>query len=138
MTLAEREHQIATRYAVISDAHERLSAIVSAGSRLAPLREGERTDERLVPGCQSQVWIAGGVEEGLLHVRADAASPMVKGLVAMVVEAFDGLPAGALEGAVFTLPERLGLTRTLSPTRLHGLAQVERRIRALASTPPPP
>ncbi len=138
MTLAEREHRIATRYAVIPDAHERLSAIVSAGNRMPPLREGERVDEHLVPGCQSQVWIAGGVEDGLLHVRADAVSPMVKGLVALLVEAFDGLPASALEGAAFTLPERLGLTRTLSPTRLHGLAQVERRLRALASAPPPP
>ncbi len=112
---------------------ERLAAIVSRRSRLEPLREGERIEANLVPGCVSRVWLAGEVVEGMLRLRLDAEAGMVRGLAAFLAEFYEG--ARAEEAAEFTptLLDDLGIGRMLSPTRLHGLGKVGERIRALAA-----
>ncbi len=132
MTLAEKQAEWTGRYALIPDAQERLSTIIARRSRLEPLREGERVDANLVPGCVSRVWLAGGVAEGRLRLRVDAEAALVRGLAGFVAEFFDGEPAAEVRGFSFTLLEDLRLTRQLSPTRAQGMQSVVRRIQALA------
>jgi cysteine desulfuration protein SufE len=133
MSLAEKQQRLISKYAIIEDPQERLGAIVSRGKKWSALAEGERTEGHRVKGCVSQVWIAGEWEGDRCRFRMDADSALVKGLVAMHCELYDGERA---EEIVTTEPawvEALGLETRISPTRLNGLASVREAIREFAS-----
>ena len=132
MSLAEKQRALIEDLAIIDNPQERLSVIVDRFRRAAPLAAAEKTDAHRVTGCISAVWLLGEFRDGVLHLRVDADSPLVKGLVGLLCQLYDGAPPAeilALEPALFT---ELGLDRHLSPTRRNGLAAVRARIRELA------
>lgn len=133
MTLAEKQTAWCEKYRLVPDPQERLAAIVGRRSRLEPLRGEERIDANLVPGCVSRVWLAGGIDAGVLRLRLDAEAGVVRGLAAFLAELYDGARAEEAAGFAPTLLEELGIARSLSPTRRHGLGKVCERIRALAA-----
>lgn len=120
------------RYRVIPDPQERLAIIIGHRSKLPPLPEEMRTPERRVEGCQSSVWIEGRIEDGVCRYRADSDSPLVRGLVVLLAELFDG--ATPDDAATFhpTLLADLGIEKNLTPTRVNGIAQVAATLRRLA------
>ncbi len=134
MTLAERHRQIVEDLSLIPDRHERLALIVDRTRKLAPLPAAERTAENRVAGCQSAVWLISQTSaDGTLTLRCDADSPMVKGLVHFLVEAYTGAPPAEIAATEPTFIDQLDLLRDLSPTRRNGLLAVHARIRALAT-----
>lgn len=132
MCPAENERRLAEDFSLIPDPHERLGAIVaSCGGR--GIAEGERSEGDLVRECVSRVWVKAGVAEGVLVLEWDAESALVRGLAGLVCRIYNGCEPGAAAGHEMGLPRALGLDRSLSPTRLNGLAGVARRIRELAA-----
>lgn len=118
----------------IEDRQERLAAVVDRARRHPPLHEAAKTDANRVHGCISQVWVTGELRDGALHFQFDADSPLVKGLVALLVDIYeDGAPADVLatEPVLF---EALGISRDLTPTRQNGLAAVRTHIKAIAQS----
>jgi cysteine desulfuration protein SufE len=132
MSLAEKQQKLIARFKLIEDSHERLAAIVSRGKKWPPLPEDQRTDASRVPGCSSRVWLVGRVEHGRCHFAMDADSPLVKGLVALLCELYDGATAAEIECIEPEIIPALGLERQLSPTRLNGLASVRTTMRTFA------
>ncbi|MEI9895498.1 MAG: SufE family protein [Chthoniobacter sp.] len=133
-SLAEKQQQLIARLKLIEDSHERLAAIVARGKKWPGVPEDQRTDAHRVPGCTSRVWLVGRLEDARCHFQMDADSPLVKGLVALLCELYDGATAeevATLEPEIFSA---LGLDRQISPTRLHGLASVRAMIRAFAES----
>jgi cysteine desulfuration protein SufE len=133
MTVAEKQRALIEELSLVDDRHERLGLIVERARRAPALPAACKTDAHRVPGCVSLVWLAGDCDDGRLTLRADADSPMVKALVALLVELYDGAtPADALatEPSLF---DDLGLNRDLSPTRRNGLAAVRARIKAITA-----
>ena len=132
MTPAENERALTDAFSIIPDPHERLAAIVSScGGPGIP--DVERREDDLVPGCVSRVWLTASVENGVLQLRWDADSPLVKGLTGLICRiSFGSIPkeAAVHETAILI---NLHLDRQLSPTRLNGLDNVARRIRLLAA-----
>ena len=132
--LKARSDAIVSRLRVLPGAAERLTALSERARRLPPPRDDERIDANLVRGCVSRVWLVGEIADGHVQFRADADSQIVKGLVMLIWEIASGLPVAELVGA----PDEpmaltaLQLDRQLSPTRLHGMGQVWRRVRELA------
>jgi len=118
---------------LIEDAQERLALIVDrARPRLATSR-AEHIDAHRVPGCVSPVWLVGEYSAGRCSFRSDAESPMVRGLVALLCDLYtDATPADILATEPALL-DRLGLLRTLSPTRVNGLRSVRACIRDFAA-----
>ena len=133
MPLAEKQRQLIARFAVIDDAHERLTAIIASGQRWLEVADDERTDARRVPGCVSAVWLSGAVENGRCHFRIAAASSVVKGLAALLAALYEGETPAAVVACEPGLAAALGLDRQLSPTRLHGLAHIRHAIRDFAA-----
>jgi len=133
VTLLEKQAAWREKYLLIPDAQDRLAAIVNRKSRLEPLREDERGDGNLVPGCISRVWLAVDVVEERLRVRVDGEAAVVKGLAGFLGEFFDGASAAEAVGFEPALLEDLGIQRMLSPTRAQGLRKVVARIRELAA-----
>jgi cysteine desulfuration protein SufE len=130
--LAEKQQQLIARFRFIEDAHERLAAIVARGKKWPSLAEDQRTDANRVPGCSSRVWLVGRIENGRCHFQMDADSPLVKGLVALLCELYDGAAPADIANLEPEIVSELHLDRQLSPTRLNGLASVCTMIRTFA------
>jgi len=121
---AEREAAIVERYAIIPDPQERLSALIARKSPLPGIPPEERLPEYLVPGCQSRVWILPAMAEGRCHLRVEAESAMVRGLVTTLCELYHQATPAEIVAHEPALFEALGIARNLTPTRLNGLAAV--------------
>ncbi|HTJ79054.1 MAG TPA: SufE family protein [Rariglobus sp.] len=132
MTVAEKQTQLTEDFAIIEDRQERLSAVVDHARRRPPLPADEKTDAHRVPGCVSSVWLLADLTDGRLHLRYDADSPLVKGLVGLLVELYDDAPLPEIVATEPTILADLGLLQDLTPTRQNGLAAVRARIKSLA------
>jgi cysteine desulfuration protein SufE len=129
--LAKQEALI-EQYSAIHDAQERLVLILDRARRLPPLAESEKTDAARVQGCVSRVWLQPECVDGRCLFRVDADSALVRGLAAFLCEIYQGATPAEVEAVEPQVMERLGIAANLSPTRLHGLAQVRRAIREFA------
>ncbi|MCX6967521.1 MAG: SufE family protein [Verrucomicrobia bacterium] len=132
MTPRHRQSALIARYQIIPDPHERLAALTSRQSQLAPLPPEARTDALLVPGCVSRVWLAGSFENGKCHFQMHAESALVKGLAATLCELYDDATPEEILAVEPELFETLGIAAHLTPTRLNGLAHIRARIVAFA------
>lgn len=133
MSVAEKERQLTERLSLIEDPQERLAALMSRAKKWPQPQPEELVDTNRVLGCQSRVWLVPTVREGVCRFTMECDSPMVKGLVALLCEVFDGgTPADvtATEPQIF---DTLGFTRMVTPTRLNGLASVRTRMREFAA-----
>lgn len=134
MSLLEKQSALIERYLLIPDSQERLAALITRKSSLAPLADSERVDAALVQGCVSRVWLAGSFENGCCRFRIEAESPMVRGLVTLLCEIYDGATPEEVIAVEPEFFEGVGVAANLTPTRLNGLASVRRAIREFAHT----
>lgn len=118
----------------LPDARERLSALVSWGRQAPELAREAAHESNRVPGCVSRVHLVGSVRHGVIHCQVSADSAMVRGLVGVTVRLVNGKSAESVAACPLDWPERLGLHRHITPTRLNGLAAVAERLQQLART----
>jgi cysteine desulfuration protein SufE len=112
---------------------QRARLLMQWGDRLPPLTDDEKSDEHLVHGCESKVWLLGEIVEGRWRFRAASDARLIRGLVALLLARVNGLPNDELQQ--LDLPDwfqQLGLSRQLSPSRSNGLNAVLQRMRELA------
>ena len=112
---------------------DRYKYIIDLGRELLPMDDGKKDDAHLVRGCQSQVWIDANVEEGRLWFETDSDAFIVKGLLAIVLAAYNGkTPEDILSFDIEDYFRRLDLLSHLSPTRGNGLRAMVQHIRTVA------
>ena len=115
------------------DWEERYKYIIDLGRELPSLPEAERTELNLVRGCQSQVWLISHTENGKLYFDADSDAFIVKGLLAVVLAAYNGkTPEEILAFDIESYFSELNLLKHLSVTRGNGLRAMVQRIQATA------
>jgi cysteine desulfuration protein SufE len=129
--------EIRSDFSVLDDWEDRYRYVIELGRMLPPLDDALKTESTKVRGCASQVWLvssalpAGADEEPRLAFRGDSDALIVRGLVAILLQAIDGLSARQI--AALDLPSifaELGLKDNLTPQRSNGLASMIARIRA--------
>lgn len=130
MTVQENQQRLIDDLLFIPDVQERLSILVSRAKSTLP--ESEKTEDHLVRGCVSRVWLVPEIRDGRCYFRYDADSPMVKGLVGLLCEVYQGGLASEVASEEPIIWERLGFTKQITPTRLNGLAAVRSVIRKAA------
>ncbi|KTC09317.1 SufE family protein [Pseudomonas syringae] len=111
---------------------QRARLLMQWGDQLASLSDEERTDDNLVHGCESKVWLTGEVSDDAWLFRAGSDARLVRGLVALLLARVNGLSEQEL--AAVDLPDwfnQLGLARQLSPSRSNGLNAVLQKMRQL-------
>ena len=112
---------------------DRYKYLIDLGRELPPLEDHHRTDENIVRGCQSQVWLTSREEGGRLYFDADSDAFIVKGLLAVVLAAYNGkAPRDILDFDIEDYFTRLNLLKHLSVTRGNGLRAMVKRIRDTA------
>lgn len=113
---------------------DRYRYIIDLGKELPAMDDSLKTDERIVRGCQSQVWLAHSVDNERLYFQADSDAHIVRGLLAVVLAAYNGRSSQAiLDFDVEDYFNQLDLVRHLSPTRGNGLRAMVGRIRDIAA-----
>lgn len=127
-------HEIRDSFAFFDDWEDRYKFIIDLGRELPPMADSLKVDANIVRGCQSQVWVDHRVDGGRLYFTIDSDALIVRGLVAIVLAAFNGrTPSEILAYDIDGLFKDLDLLRHLSPTRGNGLAALVRRIRDIAT-----
>ncbi len=133
MTVAEKQRQLVARLSIIEDPQERLSALMSRAKKWPAPPPELLVEANRVQGCQSRVWVAPALVEGVCHFPMESDAPMVKGLVALLCELYGGATPEDVAATEPTIFEELGFTRMVTPTRLNGLAEVRARIKEFAA-----
>ena len=133
MSLTTRQQQLLDDFLLIDDPQERLAAIVERARHRPKLPADQRTPAHRVPGCTSSVWLVSDFRDGRCHFLAAADSPVVLGLVTLLTDFHNDLTPAELLATTTDPLEALHLSRTLSPTRRHGLAAVRTALRAFAA-----
>src|SRR5262249_41445868 len=126
---------ITANFALLEDWDDRYRYLIELGRTLEPLPEAARTEANKVPGCVSQVWlvtgmVGNGTGELVLRFSGDSDAHIVRGLIAVLIAACSGKPAGQiLEIDALALFERLGFRSHLTPQRSNGFKAMVGRIR---------
>ena len=127
--------EIRESFAFFDDWEDKYRFIIDLGKELPQLPDDAKQEKNLVRGCQSQVWLTAEVDsEDHLHLKMDSDAHIVRGLIAIVLAAYDGQPRPVVaDYDIESLFAELDLLKHLSPTRGNGLKAMIGRIRELAA-----
>ena len=104
--------------------------LIDLGNDLSPLNEKYKSEQNLIDGCQSRVWLQCDYEDGKLFFTADSDALITKGIIALLIRVLSGhTPKEIMEADLYFI-ERIGLRQHLSPTRSNGLLSMVKQIKA--------
>ena len=106
--------------------------LIELGKALEAYPEEQKTEEKLIKGCQSRVWLDTSFEDGILVFRADSDAIITKGIISLLINVYSGRTPAEIAADDFSFVEQIGLKENLSPTRANGLASMIATIRAEA------
>lgn len=127
------QDEIISDFSLFDNWLDRYQYLIDLGKSLEPLDEAEKTDDRLLPGCQSRVWLIVEGDEDEVVIRANSDAAIVSGLIALLIRVYSGASA---EQILNTGPEfinAIGLQQHLSATRANGLHAMLEAINKAAS-----
>ncbi len=111
---------------------ERYAYLIELGQKMDPLPEAHKTEENIVRGCQSTVWLHRECQDGVVHLQADSDSLIVKGLAALLMRVYSGQPAVEILQSDLTFFDATGLNKHLSSQRANGLMAMIDQIKQFA------
>jgi cysteine desulfuration protein SufE len=129
MTINEIQDQIIEEFSELDDWMDKYQLLIDLGSEQEPLAEEYKTDNNLIEGCQSRVWLQADEEDGCLIFQAESDALIVKGIVSLLVKVLSGHTAEEIADADLYFIEEIGLKEHLSPTRANGLLAMIQRIK---------
>ncbi len=133
MSIEEKQQEIISEFSMFSDWMQKYEYIIDLGKDLPLIQEQYKTEENLIKGCQSRVWLHAELDNnGRLDLSADSDAIITKGLIALVIQVLNNeLPADAAKGDLHFVKD-IGLSEHLSPTRSNGLASMIQQIKNYA------
>jgi cysteine desulfuration protein SufE len=121
MTIAEKQEQLLEELNLFQDWTERYEYVIGLGRQLPAMDEELKTKDRLIEGCQSQVWLDASLEDGAVLFVADSDSQITKGMIALFIRFLSGESADNILTADFGFIAKTGLKEHLAPTRANAL-----------------
>ena len=132
MTINEIQDEIIEEFSGLDDWMDKYQLLIDLGNELTPLNERYKTEQNLIDGCQSRVWLQADYEDGQIHFTAESDALIVKGIVSLLIRVLsDHTPQEILDADLYFI-EEIGLKEHLSPTRSNGLVAMVKQIRAYA------
>ncbi|MDO4224357.1 MAG: SufE family protein [Bergeyella zoohelcum] len=132
MTIQEKQQRIIKDFEFLDDWEQKYEYIIDLGRELKPLSEDKKTDENLIKGCQSKVWITADYQDDKITFYADSDGILPKGIVALLVDIYSGYSPQEIIDADFDFISKIGLQEFLSPSRANGLASMTKQIKFYA------
>jgi cysteine desulfuration protein SufE len=132
MTIEEKQQEIISEFSMFDDWMDKYSHLIEMGNELKPMSVEGKTDQNVIKGCQSQVWINAEQKNGTLFFEGDSDALIVKGMVALMLRVVDGQAAPEIMNTDFHFIDKIGLKEHLSPTRSNGLLAMIKQIKLYA------
>ena len=132
MNINEIQDEIIAEFSDFDDWMDRYQMLIDMGGEQPPLEEQYKTEQNLIDGCQSRVWLQADLVDGKLQFRAESDALIVKGIVALLVRVLsDHTPQEILDADLYFI-DRIGLREHLSPTRSNGLGAMLKQMKMYA------
>jgi len=117
----QSQDEIIDSFSLFSEWLDRYQYLIDLGRKLPPLDDAEKTGDKLLAGCQSQVWLLLEGDAGLVTIRANSDAAIVSGLIALLIQVYSGCTAQQIVDTEPYFIQEIGLSDHLSPTRANGL-----------------
>ncbi|HHJ10411.1 MAG TPA: SufE family protein [Bacteroidetes bacterium] len=133
MSIQEIQDEIVEEFSAYDDWMDKYNYLIELGKELPPIKPQYRTEQYLIDGCSSRVWIHAELDqEGKMIITADSDAIITKGIVALLIRVFSGHTPEEIKDAELTFIDKVGLKENLSPTRANGLLSMIHQIRMYA------
>lgn len=129
MNLIEKQEEIIQEFEVFDDWMEKYEYIIDLGKDLPKIDEANKTEDRLIEGCQSRVWLDSHFDNGKMHFTADSDAIITKGIIGLLIRVLDQESPESIAKADLFFIGRIGLQEHLSPTRANGLLGMVKRLK---------
>lgn len=133
-TLKEVQEEIVDDFSMYDEWLDKYEYLIELGKNLASYPEEKKTDDRLIKGCQSRVWLDWSMEEGRLYFSADSDAIITKGIISLLISVYSGRTPEEIAADDFSFLGRIGLKENLSHTRANGLVSMIQTIRTAAES----
>lgn len=132
MTIDELQNEIIDEFSAFDDWMDKYQLLIDMGNSLPPLDEKYKTEQNLIEGCQSRVWLQADYNNGIIEFQAESDAIIVKGIVSLLIRVLSGhTPDEILESDLHFI-DAIGLKDHLSPTRSNGLLSMVKQMRLYA------
>lgn len=133
MTIAEKQEELVETFSELDEWLDKYEYLIELGKSLPAFPEEKKTDERLIKGCQSRVWLDAQRKDGKVVFAADSDAIITRGIIAMLISVYSGRTPEEILSSNEDFIDRIGLRENLSPTRQNGLVSMLETIKRLAS-----
>jgi cysteine desulfuration protein SufE len=131
-TINELQDEVIEEFSDFDDWMDRYQLLIDLGNEQEPLDEKSKTEQNLIEGCQSRVWLQADLVDGKVHFQAESDALIVKGIIALLIKVVsDHTPDEILNADLYFI-EKIGLKEHLSPTRSNGLLSMVKQMRMYA------
>jgi cysteine desulfuration protein SufE len=132
MTINELQDQVIEEFSDFDDWMDKYQLLIDLGNEQEPLEEQYKTEQNLIEGCQSRVWLQADMVNGKLMFKAESDALIVKGIIALLIKVVsDHTPDEILDSELYFI-DKIGLKEHLSPTRSNGLLSMVKQMRMYA------
>jgi cysteine desulfuration protein SufE len=132
MTINELQDQVIEEFALFDDWIDKYNYLIDLGKSLPPIDVKHKTNDYLIEGCQSKVWLHPAYENGIITFTADSDAIITRGIVALLVRILSGRTPEEIMNSDLYFIDRIGLKQNLSPTRSNGLLSMVKQIKLYA------
>ena len=133
MTINELQDEVIEEFSDFTDWMDKYQLLIDLGNELQPLDAKYKTEDNLIDGCQSRVWLQADMKDGLLYFTAESDALIVKGIIALLIRVLSGHTPQEIAAADLYFIDRIGLRDHLSPTRSNGLLAMLKQIKLYAA-----
>ena len=132
MTINEIQDEIIEEFSGFGDWMDKYQLLIDLGNEQEPLEDKYKTEQNLIDGCQSRVWLVAEMDDQVIRFRAESDALIVKGIVSLLIRVLSGhTPQEILDADLYFI-EEIGLKEHLSPTRSNGLVAMVKQMRLYA------
>lgn len=131
-TINEKQEEVIEEFEGFTDWMDKYQMLIDLGNDLEPLDAKYKTEQNLIDGCQSRVWLQADYKDGLLYFTADSDALITKGIIALLIEVLSAQTPKDIADADLYFIDRIGLRDHLSPTRSNGLLAMVKQIKMYA------
>ena len=132
MTISEQGKDLAESFSFMDDWTEKYQYMIDLSKSLDEMNLNYKTDENLIKGCQSKVWLHSSYEKGKIHFEADSDAIISKGIVAILLSVLNNRSPDEILSADLSFIDEIGLKEHLSPNRANGLSSMLKQIKFYA------
>ena len=132
MTIKDIQNEIVNEFSMFDDWMERYEYIIELGKGLPIIEEQYKTEDNIIKGCQSKVWVHAEEKDGNVVFSADSDAILTKGIIAILIRAFSNQTPAAILEANTDFVDEIGLKEHLSATRANGLVSMIKKIKMYA------